>query len=130
MPTAAAQGPVRLDVTETPAKTGEKIQSKDGDLDDPALYEEEEEEKEETAALQVTLTTPLPEPTQTPAVSSSAERVEAVVVETFETPAVQETPEELPHTGMAEGWNIPSLLGLLAGLMLVIIGVRRLRSKN
>ena len=130
MPTATAQGPVRLDVTETPAETGEQIQSKDGDLDDPALHEEDEEEKEQTTALQVTLTTPLPEPTKTPAVSSSAERVEAVVVETLETPAVQETPEELPHTGMAEGWNIPSLLGLLAGLMLVIIGVRRLRSKN
>ena len=32
------------------------------------------------------------------------------------------TPEELPHTGMAESWNIPSMAALLFGLLLVIIG--------
>ena len=37
-------------------------------------------------------------------------------------------PEELPHTGGLEGWNLPSLLAMLAGLLLVIIGVRRLRT--
>lgn len=37
------------------------------------------------------------------------------------------TPEELPHTGMAESWNIPSMIALLFGLLLVIVGVRRLR---
>ena len=39
-------------------------------------------------------------------------------------------PKELPHTGGLEGWNIPSLLIMLAGLLLVIIGVRRLRTKE
>ena len=43
-------------------------------------------------------------------------------------PTVPEpTPEELPHTGMAENWNIPSMIALLFGLLLVIIGVRRMR---
>ena len=41
--------------------------------------------------------------------------------------AAEPTPEELPHTGMAESWNIPSMIALLFGLLLVIIGVRRLR---
>ena len=121
MPTAAAQGPVRLDVTETPAPTANDTQAKDGDLDDPALWEEDEQTASENDE---------PTPTNTPYKTPSSEKIEAVVVESFETPAVQPTPEELPHTGMAEGWNIPSMLGLLAGLLLVILGVRRLRSKN
>ena len=41
--------------------------------------------------------------------------------------AAEPTQEELPHTGMAESWNIPSMIALLFGLLLVIIGVRRLR---
>lgn len=121
MPTAAAQGPVRLDITETPAPTANDTQGKDGDLDDPALWEEDEQTASENDE---------PTPTNTPYKTPSSEKVDAVVVESFETPAVQPTPEELPHTGMAEGWNIPSMLGLLAGLLLVILGVRRLRSKN
>ena len=121
MPTAAAQGPVRLDITETPVPTASDTQAKDGDLDDPALWEEDEQTAPENDE---------PTPTNTPYKTPSSEKIEAVVVESFETPAVQPTPEELPHTGMAEGWNIPSMLGLLAGLLLVILGVRRLRSKN
>ena len=121
MPTAAAQGPVRLDITETPVPTASDTQAKDGVLDDPALWEEDEQTAPENDE---------PTPTNTPYKTPSSEKVDAVVVESFETPAVQSTPEELPHTGMAEGWNIPSMLGLLAGLLLVILGVRRLRTKN
>ncbi|MBQ6481766.1 MAG: LPXTG cell wall anchor domain-containing protein [Anaerolineaceae bacterium] len=121
MPTAAAQGPVRLDITEISAPTASDTQAKDGDLDDPALWEEDEQTASENDE---------PTPTNTPYKTPSSEKVDAVVVESFETPTVQPTPEELPHTGMAEGWNIPSMLGLLAGLLLVILGVRRLRSKN
>lgn len=126
MPTAAAQEPVRLDITETPVPTvtaaqASDTQAKDGDLDDPALREEDEQ----TAPVNDE-----PTPTNTPYRTPSSEKIEAVVVDSFETPAVQPTPDELPHTGMAEGWNIPSMLGLLAGLLLVILGVRRLRTKN
>ena len=42
-------------------------------------------------------------------------------------PSATQVPEELPHTGAADSWNIPSLLTLFAGLLLVIIGVRRMR---
>ena len=70
--------------------------------------------------------------------TSSANRssvsVPVTVVEKTPEPALvpdqnvtEPTPEELPHTGMAESWNIPSMAALLFGLLLVIIGVRRLR---
>ena len=70
----------------------------------------------------------------TSSTNRSAVSVPVTVVEKTPEPALdpdrtvsEPTPEELPHTGMAESWNIPSMAALLFGLLLVIIGVRRLR---
>ena len=71
---------------------------------------------------------PAVQPTKT-----APEKISPVVVESFDDtaapePTVQTEAKELPQTGLAEGWNIPSLLALLGGLLLVIIGVRKLRN--
>lgn len=131
VPTAEAQGPVRLDGEKVTENEVEAVENKESDLVDPALTEDEITEK--------------PTDVSKPSSDGSAEtaptkpapaRIDPVVVESFDEsnkeqkPAVQPTPEELPHTGGAESWNIPSLIVMLAGLLLVIIGVRRLRTKE
>lgn len=127
-PTAAVQGPVRLDGENETASESKTVEQKAGDLEDPALWDESE-------SAEVSQSSPVNEPVQEPVKEPEKPepvRIQPVVVDEFETqqPTTEPTPEELPHTGMAEGWNIPSLLGMLAGLLLVIIGVRRLRSRN
>ena len=66
---------------------------------------------------------------------SESEELEKAFCEAEETPENAPPQEEEPSPAEetcaeAEGWNIPSMLGLLAGLLLVILGVRRLRTKN
>ena len=71
---------------------------------------------------------------ETQSTKAAPAKLDAVVVDSFDKdPNGQQPtsePKELPHTGGLEGWNIPSLLIMLAGLLLVIIGVRRLRTKE
>ena len=128
-PVMSVQEPVRLDQTEQTA--GSESASKPDvsagdDLNDPALQEEEDDNVVRRPA-------PTRAPTQ-PAPSrpdGSPERIEPVIVESSDREAEPTpTPGELPHTGGVEGWNIPSMLGMLIGLLLVILGVRRLRTKE
>lgn len=122
-PTAVVQqNPVRLDDPEAKGLNGQS-----SDLNDPALWDD----GSATATVPPVQDQPsesTPEPTR-----KSPVKIDVVVVDSLDdpaqTPSVQPTSEELPHTGGAESWNIPSLLAMLAGLLLVIIGVRRLRSK-
>jgi len=104
--------------------------SKDGDLDDPALWDIDDEPTAVPGDTEAGHTKP--EEESTDVVPTATEQAELITTETTEEPTAQPspTPAELPHTGMADGWNIPSMLGLLAGLLLIIIGVRRLRVKN
>ena len=111
------QGPVKLDGTSA-ANTTEKDQ-------DAA----ETVTSENKTAPAITLTV---KPTLVPT-KAAPEKIEVVILDETDStvqPTAQTEAKELPQTGMAEGWNIPSMLGLLAGLLLVIIGVRRLRSKE
>ena len=123
-PTATVQGPIRLDETETVPSDSRTTVSKGNDLEDPALIDDEDESE---SSVQTPTKSPTKEPTKP--VSETAEAVlsEATIQNT---PTIQPTPEELPQTGMAESWNIPSLLAMLGGLLLVILGVRRLRSNR
>ena len=138
VPTTAPQGPVRLD--ESGNLTGtqkDAAQENYSDWDDDPLWEDDndtlsDDERRATVtavsrgASQRSTPTPVP---QTPtATSEGPAKIEVIMVEPGEDwPTMQPTPEELPHTGGAESWNIPTMLALLAGLMLIIIGVRRLR---
>lgn len=138
-PTATPQSPVRLDgeggssETEDSDLIAKEAESGSVYMYDPALWE-----VDETAEP----TIPADDSTGSVAVTSapedsggqSPEHLDVLIIdpedpdEIREKPTAQPTPEELPHTGMAEGWNIPYMLALLAGLLLVIIGVRRLRT--
>lgn len=104
--------------------------SKEGDLDDPALWDIDDEPTAVPGEAEAGDTKPEEETTEL--IPTATEQAELITDETAEEPTAQPspTPGELPHTGMADGWNIPSMLGLLAGLLLIIIGVRRLRVKN
>lgn len=118
-PTEPAQGPVRLDEGGADG-SGKAAKAADENEVDPALMLDDPETENEPAADVL--------PTK-----EAPSKIQPVVVENFEkesepAPTVQPTPAELPHTGGLEGWNLPSLLAMLAGLLLVIIGVRRLRS--
>ncbi len=136
VPTAAPQGPVRLDESGNPTGTQKDAAKEDySDWDDDPLWEDEKDtlsnvERRATVTAvsrgQSQRSTPTPAPTATP---EGPARVEVIMVDPEDEnwPTLQPTPEELPHTGGAESWNIPSMLALLAGLMLIIIGVRRLR---
>ena len=115
-PTATVQGPIRLDETETVPSDSRTTVSKGNDLEDPALIDNEDESE-------TSVQTPTKSPTKEPTKPVSETTIQ-------NTPTIQPTPEELPQTGMAESWNIPSLLAMLGGLLLVILGVRRLRSNR
>lgn len=111
------QGPVKLDGTEV-SRTSERNQ----DAADAVTAEN----KTDLAV------TPTVKPTLVPT-KAAPEKIEVVLLdETGSTvqPTAQTEAKELPQTGMAESWNIPTMLGLLAGLLLIIIGVRRLRSRE
>lgn len=121
-PTKEAEGPVRLDGTAEPTAVSTAASgSKDADIVDPALIDSSENTDSET---------------DTKPTKAAPAKIDAVVVESFDEiqntdqPEVQPTPSELPHTGGLEGWNVPSLLLMLAGLLLVILGVRKLRTKE
>lgn len=134
-PTAAVQGPVRLDgISSKPEQESGK--SLEDDLNDPALWDDSEDgtnaagntepgvqrqEMTATAEPGQNDSTGSGQDTAPAAVSTTAVRLEATIVP---------EDEELPHTGMAESWNIPSMLALLAGLLLLIIGIRRLRTRE
>ena len=120
------QGPVKLDGPE-----GVESGSKDTVSVDPALVEDPAESTQEIAVNPVSTTATevtKPQPTR-----PAPAKIDVVVLEPEDSsakPTAKPTPEELPHTGTAESWNIPSMLGMLAGLLLVIIGVRRLRTRD
>ena len=135
------QGPVRLDVpvgkAETVVVTKDEESVEENYLDDAPLWDGERSETDnpepETGDTQELIETAAdPETVQTVEEGPSAEEIrrapgaDSVRIE----PEIVSTPEELPHTGMAEGWNIPSMLALFAGLLLLIIGIRRLRSSR
>ena len=136
--TAEAQGPVRLDAeggTAEPVKTAETTDSLSSD---PAVKPEEtgtETESKTTDNGSADVKPSGSEQTaETQSTKAAPAKLDAVVVDSFDKdPNGQQPtsePKELPHTGGLEGWNIPSLLIMLAGLLLVIIGVRRLRTKE
>ena len=132
-PTAEAQGPVRLDgeggSSSEPVKPTATMSSNEPKISDGKTTSESEKKTAGKAAGSE-------ESGDTKSGKTSPSKLDAVVVDSFDKPEyqqpqAQQTPEtkELPHTGGLEGWNIPSLLIMLAGLLLVIIGVRRLRSR-
>lgn len=129
VPTAAVQGPIRLDVTPG-TKTAVPTTAPKDIAVDPALIEESSEDGPTVSSSENIETENQAADTQYTLPESQRIEVTVLDPETSEDPAAQPTPEELPQTGMAESWNIPSLLMLLAGLLLIIIGVRRLRSKG
>ena len=140
-PTSTPQSPVRLDpdgqkaVQRTPANT---LAPKGGDMNDPALWDIAEATatpagRASTSGQNRGRATQ----TATPSADSPAalNQPDTIIVEPSDngTPVqvtAEPTPGELPHTGMADGWNIPSMVCLLAGLLLIIIGVRRLRANR
>ena len=137
-PTAEAQGPVRLDGEGGSAEPVKPLPSTDSTGSDPSEKPAEtgtESESKNTdngsADVKPSGTVQTAEPQSTKAAPA---KLDAVVVDSFDKdPNGQQPttePKELPHTGGLEGWNIPSLLIMLAGLLLVIIGVRRLRTKE
>ncbi len=130
VPTAAPQSPVRLDGPEGKAGTQKDAQQEDySDWDDPALWEDEndtlsvaDKRATVTAVAQGTAT-------PTPTVRPTFEKIQVTLVDPGDNwPTAEPVAKELPQTGMAESWNIPSMLALLAGLLLIILGVRRLRT--
>ncbi len=132
-PTEIVQEPVRLDAVspETGIDTGKSLED---DLNDPALWDDGEMDASPTPASE-TAAQPAetaPEGSDDQQISTGNDPAEATAVPTavrLVATVVTEN-EELPHTGMAESWNIPSMLALLAGLLLLIIGIRRLRSRE
>lgn len=147
VPTAAPQSPVRLDGSEQKAGTQKDAADTNySDWDDNALWDDpndslsvEQRRATVTAVSQGIRTTPSATPrpaTATPTPYSQANKVQIIMVdpddENWPTlmPTSETEPKELPETGIAEGWNIPSMLAMLAGLLLIIIGVRRLRKSS
>ncbi len=124
-PTSTPQSPVRLDgPTKTPIP-----QDHYSDWDDPALWEDKDDETLSIINRRATVTAVSQQPTFTP-MRPTQVQVTVVVSDGKDWPTAQPEPKELPQTGMAESWNIPSMLALLAGLLLIIIGVRRLRKSG
>ena len=131
-PTAAAQGPVRLDGTGDGSGTQKSAEEKSGNAVDPALLDDGSGSEPAATPTAVPMITVHPTSTKQSPVSVAV----TVVTETPAAAAASGQPtavpeqEELPQTGLAESWNIPSLLAMLAGLLLVIAGVRRMRSNH
>ena len=139
-PTSTPRGPVRLDEGEDYGSGGSDqkaevpntvvtaepvFRSKEGEGNGPAQQTGETKGSEDSPMITVYPTS---------STNRSSVSVPVTVVENTPEPArnpeqtvSEPTPEELPHTGMAESWNIPSMAALLVGLLLVILGVRRLR---
>ena len=143
-PETVPEGPVRLDVPEGSETTGKGLSPKDAedgsDLEDPALLIVDENDEETVPADDDSTrqTDPADDGTASADAVKPAENSDPMIVirptrnpdaQRLEPTIVPEN-EELPHTGMAEGWNIPSMLALFAGLLLVIIGIRRFRSRE
>lgn len=129
-PTAEAQGPVRLDGT-AESGTGKKAvnatavpQSNSGNTGSGS-----KSAAATTEAPRITV-----HPTSTPQnrinVTMEAPTAASGQEKPGQQPTAVPTQEELPQTGLAESWNIPSMLAMLFGLLLVIIGVRRLRANR
>ena len=137
-PTAEAQGPVRLDGEGSPAEPVKPLETTDSVSSDPAVKPEETKTGTESKTTDNGSADVKPSGSEQTAEQQSTKaapaKLDAVVVDSFDKdPNGQQPtnePKELPHTGGLEGWNIPSLLIMLAGLLLVIIGVRRLRTKE
>ena len=136
--TAEAQGPVRLDGEGSPAEQVKPLETATGISSDPAGKPEETGTETESKTTDNGSADVKPSGSEQTADTQSTKaapaKLDAVVVDSFDKdPNGQQPtnePKELPHTGGLEGWNIPSLLIMLAGLLLVIIGVRRLRTKE
>lgn len=138
-PTAEAQGPVRLDGEGSPAEPVKTQETTESVSNDPSVKPEEPgtgtagKTTDGSSDVKTSGSGQTAEPQSTKAAPA---KLDAVVVDSFDKDKglnyQQPTnePKELPHTGGLEGWNIPSLLIMLAGLLLVIIGVRRLRTKE
>ena len=136
-PTTEAQGPVRLDgeggVSE-PVKPSSTADS--AGIDSAGKAEETETEKKTTDNRSTDIKPSGSEQTtEVQSTRPAPSKLDAVIVDSFDKDLNYQQqptnePKELPHTGGLEGWNIPSLLIMLAGLILVIIGVRRLRTKE
>ena len=136
--TAEAQGPVRLDGEGSPAEQVKPLETAANISSDPAGKPEETGTETESKTTDNGSADVKPSGSEQTANTQSTKaapaKLDAVVVDSFDKdPNGQQPtsePKELPHTGGLEGWNIPSLLIMLAGLLLVIIGVRRLRTKE
>ena len=140
-PTAEAQGPVRLDgdtSSAEPMMPAETAGNTTGGSDTD-VKSEETKAGTESKSTDKSSTDVKPSESRQEAepqtTKAAPARLDAVVVDSFDkdinyNQQPTNEPKELPHTGGLEGWNIPSLLIMLAGLILVIIGVRRLRTKE
>lgn len=125
-PTAEPQSPVRLGDAEDAGGTQKIVEEKSGNID-PALVDDGRGAP--TAAPMITI---IPTSTKSGAVSVPVSMVTETPVpgRSAAQPTAVPTQEELPQTGLAESWNIPSMFAMLFGLLLVIIGVRRLRANH
>ena len=131
-PTAAVQGPVRLDGTGDGSGTQKSAEEKGGNAVDPALVDDGSGSKPDAAPTAVPMITVHPTSTKQSPVSvpvTVVTETPAAAASSGQPTAVPEQ-QELPQTGLAESWNIPSLLAMLAGLLLVIAGVRKMRSNH
>lgn len=138
-PTMEAQGPVRLDGETSPADPVKPPAASESISIDPSVKpegSETETEGKSTDNSSTDISTSGSEQAVDPQSTKAAPaKLDAVVVDSFDKELNYQQqptnePKELPHTGGLEGWNIPSLLIMLAGLILVIIGVRKLRTKE
>ena len=137
-PTSTPQNPVRLDPDgKDTGKAAKSVDPKSGDLNDPALWDPAQPTKTPARSASSGSNRSRPTQTSTPQADRPANlnQPEVIILDPSDNGSavvttVEPTPEELPHTGMADSWNIPSMLALLMGLLLVIIGVRRLRKNR
>lgn len=140
VPTSTPRGPMRLDEGDDygSGSSDKKASATNGDnMVDPVFRPKDGNDTGSSQQSGVTKgsdDTPMITVYPTSSTNRSSNSVSVTVVENTPEPerkpgqtVPEPTQEELPHTGMAEGWNIPSMIAVLFGLLLVIIGVRRLR---
>ena len=129
---AAAEGPVRLDESDDSGKDeGKTAKNKEETAIVPTLLSDDADTAK-AGDVKADPTKGAPSKIEPVIVDKIGENSDPALTDETENsdpaPTRETEPEELPHTGGLEGWNLPSLLAMLAGLLLVIIGVRRLRT--
>ncbi len=125
--------PVRVEDEESTLESKTITLVDKGDLDEAPLYDEGLETADAptpTRTADPEMIGPVMLATKAPTAAPTRTPVPAVQIETRPTKIEVTVAAELPHTGGAEGWNIPMMLAALAVLLFIVIAARRLRSSR